>query len=170
MMSRPITISFTPNQRDYSKVLRLFLWQRILTRVSIAVLALAFVLICYVVITRGTNPSFFELVWLFLPPLFVAYIFWFQPNRMASQAVLNEQLVTEATWQVSEGGVVISSRFGSTEMEWDNLSKLAITKEYYLLLSKVNKNAFRFLPLRAFSSPQEKEEFLQLVGNHIPVR
>jgi hypothetical protein len=79
-------------------------------------------------------------------------------------------LVTEATWQVSEGGVVISSRFGSTEMEWDNLSKLVITKEYYLLLSKVNKNAFRFLPLRAFSSPPEKEEFLQLVGNHIPVQ
>jgi hypothetical protein len=168
-MSRPITIRFTPNQRDYSKVLRLFLWQRTLTRVSMAVLAFAFGLICYVVITRGTTPNFFELVWLLLPPFFAAYIFWLQPNRMANQAVLNEQLVSKATWQVSDSGVVISSYYGSTEMEWDNLSKLVVTKEYYLLLSKVNKNAFRFLPMRAFNSPQEKEEFLQLVGNHISV-
>jgi hypothetical protein len=169
-MNQSINISFTPNQKDYSNVLRLFLWQRTLTRVSMAVLALAFGLICYVVITRGTTPTFFELIWLFLPPLFAAYIFWFQPNRMASQAVLNEQLVTEANWQVSDSGVKISSHFGSTEMEWENLSKLVVTKEYFLLLSKVNKNAFRFLPLRAFNSPQEKEALLQLVAKYIPVR
>jgi hypothetical protein len=169
-MSQSIKISFTPNKRDYASVLRLFLWQRTLTRVSLAVLAIAFALICYVVITRGNIPSFFELIWLLLPPLFVAYIFWFQPSRMASQAVLNEQLVTEATWQVSDSGVEISSHYGTTEMEWENLSKLVVTKEYYLLLSKVNKNAFRFLPLRAFNSPQEKEDFLQLVSRNIPVR
>ena len=169
-MSQSIKISFTPNKRDYASVLRLFLWQRTLTRVSLAVLAIAFALICYVVITRGNIPSFFELIWLLLPPLFVAYIFWFQPSRMASQAVLNEQLVTEASWQVSDSGVEISSHFGTTEMEWENLSKLVVTKEYYLLLSKVNKNAFRFLPLRAFNSPQEKEGFLQLVSRNIPVR
>ena len=89
---------------------------------------------------------------------------------MASQAVLNEQLVSDATWQVNDSGIEISSHFGTTEMEWENLSKLVVTKEYYLLLSKVNKNAFRFLPIRAFNSPQEKEEFLQLVSRNIPVR
>ena len=169
-MSQSIKVSFTPNKRDYARVLRLFLLQRTLTRVSLIVLAIAFALICYVVITRGNIPSFFELIWLLLPPLFVAYIFWFQPNRMASQAVLNEQLVSDATWQVNDSGIEISSHFGTTEMEWENLSKLVVTKEYYLLLSKVNKNAFRFLPIRAFNSPQEKEEFLQLVSRNIPVR
>jgi hypothetical protein len=168
-MSQPINLSFTPNQKDYARVLRLFLWQRTLTRVSLVVLAIAFGLICYVVITRGTPPTFFELVWLLLPPLFVAYIFYMQPNRMASQAVLNEQLITEATWRVNEVGVEISSRFGTTSLEWETLSKLVITKEYYLLLSKINKNAFRFLPLRAFHSPQERQEFLNLVGKFIPV-
>jgi hypothetical protein len=168
-MSPSMNISFTPNKKDYARVLRLFLWHRTLTRVSLVVLAVAFGLICYAVITRGSIPSFFELVWLLLPPLFVGYIFYLQPNRMASQAVLNEQLVTEATWQVSDSGVEITSRFGSSLMGWETLSKLVITKEYYLLLSKVNRNAFRFLPLRAFSSPQEQAEFLKLVGKYIPV-
>jgi hypothetical protein len=170
MMSQSMNIRFTPNQKDYARVLRLFLWQRMLTRVSLVVLAVAFGLICFVVISRGSAPTFFELVWLLLPPLFIAYIFYLQPNRMASQAVLNEQLITEATWQVSDSGVEISSRFGSSQMEWETLSKLVITQDYYLLLSKVNKNAFRFLPLRAFSSPQEQAEFLNLVGKYIPVR
>lgn len=168
-MSQMISVNFTPIEKDYSRVLRLFLWQRILTRVSIVVLAFAFGMICYVVIARGSLPTFFEFVWLLLPPLFVVYIFYFQPRRMASRAVLNEQLVTEATWRVNESGVEISSRFGSTHLEWETLNKLVITKDYFLLLSKVNKNAFRFLPVRAFSSAQQREDFLQLVREYLTV-
>lgn len=167
-MMQPVTLRFTPTQLDYVKVLRLFFIQRTSTRISLGFLAVAFGLICYGVIARGGTLSIFELLWLLLPPLFVAYVFFVQPSRMASQAVQNEQLVTEATWQVGEDGVEISSFFGSTHMDWNTLQKLVTTKEYFLLLSKVNKNAFRFLPLRAFSSPQEKEQFLALVRKYLP--
>ena len=167
-MTTPVILHFTPNQQDYAKVLRLFFIQRTSTRISLGFLAVAFVLICYGVIARGVSPSIFELIWLLLPPLFVAYVFFGQPARMAKQAVQNEQLVTEATWQVGEAGVEISSRFGSMLMGWDTLKRMVTTKEYYLLLSKVNKNAFRFLPQRAFSSPDDKERFLALVRQHLP--
>lgn len=167
-MKDAITLHFTPNQQDYTKVLRLFFIQRTSTRISLGFLAVAFALICYGVISRGVSPSVFEVVWLLLPPLFVAYVFFVQPSRMARHAAQNEQLVTEATWQVGDEGVEISSCFGSTLMAWDSLQKLVTTSEYYLLLSKVNKNAFRFLPQRAFGSPQEKEQFLDLVRQHLP--
>jgi hypothetical protein len=169
-MSTPVTICFTPNKQDYIKVLRLFFITRTSTRVSLGFLAIAFGLICYTVASQATPPTIFELVWLLLPPLFVSYVLFLQPSRMASQAVKNEQLVSEATWEVSDNGVEISSRFGSTHMDWANLQKLVSTKEYYLLLSKVNKNAFRFLPLRAFSTTQDKERFLAVVRNYLPVK
>ena len=169
-MSLPFVVRFTPNEQDYTKVLRLFFIKRTSTQVSLGVLAVAFALICFTVASQGTSPSIFQLVWLLLPPLFVAYIFFLQPSRMARQAVKNEQLVTEATWEVSDNGVDISSRFGSTHMDWDSLQRLVMTKEYYLLLSKVNKNAFRFLPQRVFTTASEKERFLGLVGNHLPIK
>ena len=169
-MSAPVILHFTPNKQDYSKVLRLFFIMRTNTRVSLGFLAVAFGLICYTVASQKTTPTVFELVWLLLPPLFVAYVLFIQPSRMASQAIKNEQLVTVATWEVTDNGVEISSRFGSTHMDWTTLQKLVTTKEYYLLLSKVNKNAFRFLPLRAFTSAQEKEQFLALVRNFLPVK
>jgi hypothetical protein len=168
-MSQSVTLRFTPNKQDYARVLRLFFWQRTSTRISLVFLAVAFLLIFYVVASQGTPLTIFELIWLFLPPMFVIFVFFIQPSRMASQAILNEQLVTEATWEVSDRGVEISSRFGSTHMDWDSLNKLVTTKEYYLLLSKINKNAFRFLPHRAITSPQEQDVFLELVRKYLPI-
>lgn len=168
-MSQSVTLRFTPNQQDYARVLRLFFWQRTGTRVSLIFLAVAFGLICYVVASQDSPLTIFELIWLLLPPLFVIFVFLIQPSCMAIRAVQNERLVAEATWEVSDAGVEISSRFGSTLMAWESLHKLVTTKEYYLLLSKINKNAFRFLPRRSFTSSQEQDVFLELVGKYLPI-
>jgi hypothetical protein len=166
-MSQSVTLRFTPNQHDYAKVLRIFFWQRTGTKVSLVFLAIAFGLICYVIASQGSPPTIFELIWLLLPPFFAIFVFFIQPSRMANRAVQNERLVTEATWEVSAAGVQISSRFDSTHLDWESLNKLVTTSDYYLLLSKINKNAFRFLPRRVFNSPQEQDLFLQLVADHL---
>jgi len=137
------------------------------TKISLGFLAIAFGLILYVILSQGTPPTIVELVWLLLPPFFVIFVFFIQPARLANQAVKNEQLTTETTWEVSDSGVQISSRFGSALMEWDSLRALLTTKDYYLLLRKSNKNIFRFLPRRAFISTQEEEQFLQLVREYL---
>jgi hypothetical protein len=169
-MSQSLTLRYTPNQQDYAKVLRLFFLQRTGTRISLAFLVIAFGLILFAILSKGSPPTVFELIWLLLPPLFVLFVFFIQPSRIAAQAARNEQLITEATWEVSDEGVQISSSFGSTHLDWDALNKLVTTQEYYLLLLKTNKNAFRFLPRRAFASPQEQDQFLELVANHLSSR
>jgi hypothetical protein len=166
-MSQSVTVRYTPTQQDYAQVLRLFFWQRTGTRVSLGFLVLAFGLVLFAIATQGSAPSIFQLIWLLFPPLFVAFLFFIQPSRMASQAIRNEQLITEATWEVSETGVQISSRFGSTNLEWESLNRLLTTRNYYLLLMKTNKNAFRFLPRRAFTSPQEQDLFHDLMTTHL---
>ena len=167
-MDPKITVRYIPVQQDYANVLRLFFLKRTGTRISLAFLVIAFVLIIFALIQKGSTPTIFELIWLLLPPLFVIFVIIIQPNRIARQAAKNEQLVTETTWIVSDEGVQISSQFGSTHLGWDALNRLAITKEYYLLLFKDNKTAFRFLPRRAFTSPDQEDMFLKLVAEHLP--
>jgi Ca2+/Na+ antiporter len=166
-MTQSLTIKYTPTQQDYAKVLRLFFLQRTGTRISLAFLVIAFCLIVLAILSKGSPPTIFELVWLLLPPLFLVFIFLVQPSRVAQLAAKNEQLISEATWEVSDEGVQISSSFGSTHLGWEALNKLVTTREYYLLLLKGNKNAFRFIPIRAFTTQQEKDQFLELMANHL---
>jgi hypothetical protein len=166
-MSQTLTLRYIPNQQDYANVLRLFFFQRTGTRISLVLLVIAFVLVIFAILSKGTPPTVFELIWLLLPPLFVMFAFFVQPSRIARQAGKNEQLIAEATWEISDEGVQVSSSFGSTHLEWVALNKLVTTREYYLLLFKNNKNAFRFLPRRAFTSPEEQDQFLTLVANHL---
>jgi hypothetical protein len=167
-MSQILTLRFTPTQQDYAHVLRLFYLQRTGTRISLALLVIAFGLTIFAIIAQGFPPSAFKLIWLLLPPLFVIFAFFVQPSRIARQAIGNEQLSCEAKWEVSDEGVQISSQFSSTHLDWELLNKLVTTREYYLLLIKTNKGAFRFLPRRAFTSPEEQDQFLELVAHHLP--
>jgi hypothetical protein len=169
-MNQTLTLRYTPNQQDYAKVLRLFFLQRTGTRISLAVMLIAFGLITFAIIAKGSPPSIFELIWLLLPPLFVVFTFFVQPSRIAKQAAENEQLTCEATWELSNDGVQISSEFNSTHLDWEALNKLVTTREYYLLLIRANKATFRFLPRRTFTSTQEQDQFLELVRNHLPKR
>ncbi len=166
-MVQPIKVSYTPTQEDFAKVLRLFFIRRISTIISLAVMAVAFGMIIYYVISKGTTPSLFELVWLLLPPLFVVYIIFIQPSRSANRVAQNEQLLAESTWEVNQSGLTISDRFGSTSMGWDILIKIVDTQEYYLLYNKVNRNTFRFIPKRAFSSTNEQDSFLAYIKSHL---
>ncbi len=166
-MGQSLTLRYTPNVKDYATVLRLFNLRRISMKVSLIFLAIAFGLILFVILTKGSPLTALELIWLLFPPLFVIFTFYLQPIRIAQKAVQNDQLVAEATWEVSDAGVQILSRYGSTNLGWETLKKLVQTRDYYLLLSKENKNSFRFLPRRAFTSPQEEESFLQLVNQNI---
>lgn len=166
-MGLPLTLHYTPSQKDYATVLRLFNWRRTSTKVSLVFLTLVFGLVLFAILSNGLPLTALELIWLLFPPLFMIFTFYLQPISIARKAVQNEQLVAEATWEVSDAGVKILSRYGSIDLGWDTFKKLVETRDYYLLLSKKNRNAFRFLPRRAFTSPQEDELFLQLVNRNI---
>jgi fatty acid desaturase len=128
-MSQTLTLRYTPIEKDYAKVLRLFFLQRTGTRVSLALLVIAFGFIIFAITANGMPPTIYELIWLLLPPLFVVFVFYFQPARVARQASENEQLISETTWEVNDDGVQISSRFGSTHLGWDAMKKLVTTRE-----------------------------------------
>jgi len=94
---------------------------------------------------KGPPLTLFELLWLLFPPLFVIFSFYLQPLQITKKAAHSEQLMSGATWEVSKSGIQITSSSGSNFLDWESLSKLVITKDYYLLASK-NK-----ITLSAFS-------------------
>jgi YcxB-like protein len=166
-MAQSVTVKYTPTQQDYAQVLRLIMLRSIVNQILIGFLVLGFVFILFNLVTQATPISIFALIWLLLPPLFIIYIIFFQPNRMAKQYMNNEQLATEYTWEVNDSGVKISTSFGSNQLEWDSLSRLLPTKDYYLLYIKKSRYAPRFLPRRAFTSAEEQDAFLQMMTSHL---
>lgn len=151
-------------------MLRLFFLQRTGAKISLAILAISFCLILYVILSQNTTPTIFELLWLLLPPIFVIFAFIIQPAQLARRAMRHEQLAAETTWELDDAGVRISNRYGTSLIAWSTLSRMLITRGYYLLLGKANKNTFRFLPRRAFRSPKEEAVFVDMVTKYLPGR
>ena len=166
-MAQSITLKYTPTQQDYAQVLRLIMLRSIVNQILMGFLAVGFVFIIFNIVSQATPITFITLIWLLLPPLFIIYIIFIQPNRMAKQYMANEQLAAEYTWEVGDAGVQISTSFGSTQLEWDTLSRLVTTKDYYLLYVKKSRYAPRFLPRRSFTSEQDQNTFLQLITSHL---
>jgi hypothetical protein len=166
-MSQSLTLKYIPEQNDYIQVLRIFFLRQTGIRISLGFLVVAFGIILFTVATQSSPVTIFEIVWLLLPPLFVLYILYFQPRSMARRAMGNEQLAAETTWEVNDESVQISSTYGSSQLTWDKLTRLIISKQYYLLVFKTEKNFFRFLPRRAFTSSGEEDQFLGLVNSHL---
>jgi hypothetical protein len=166
-MSQAVTFKFTPDQNDYAKALRIFFLRQTGIRISLVFLVVAFGIILYTVLWQTTPVSILQIVWLLLPPIFVVYTLYYQPRNMAKRAMANEQLAAESTWEVGEDGVDMSTSFGSIHFSWEDIKKLITSQEYYLVLFKTDKNFFRFIPRRAFTTTQDQEQFLQLMTSHL---
>ncbi len=166
-MTQSVSLKFTPNQQDFAKTIRQFMMKRTSNRISLSFLVVAFGIVVFSISTKVTPITIFELIWLLFPPLFIIYILVIQPSRMAKQAMENEHLAADTTWEVNETGVQISTSLDSSLFEWEKLSRLVTSIDYYLLLFKTNKNTFRFLPRRSFTSTEDEDTFLQLITSHL---
>ncbi len=165
-MAQSVSIKFTPTQQDYARVLRLFLVRNTINRLMLGFLVVAFGFVVFNMLAQSTPVTFFEIIWLLFPPLFIIYILVVQPNRMGKQYMADEKMAAETTWEVNEAGVQMSTSFNSTLFEWEILSKLVTYPDYYLLTFK-KKNTFRFLPRRSFTSTEDHDAFLQLMTSHL---
>ncbi len=166
-MDPTLTLRYTPQKNDYAQVLRIYFLQQTGSRIALGFLVVAFGVVLYSVATSGRPLTIFDLVWLLLPPVFVGYILFIQPRNMANQAMANEQLAAETTWEMGDEGIDISTSFGSAHTAWDDFSRMYEHKEYILLVLKGKKRAFRFIPRRAFASPQDQDRFFELVQAHL---
>jgi hypothetical protein len=166
-MTQSVTVKYTPTQQDYARVLRLFLVRNTVNRIMLGFLVVAFGFVVFNMLAQTTPVTPFEIIWLLFPPLFIIYILVVQPNRMGKQYMADEKMAAERTWEVSDANVQITTSFKPELFEWDMFSKLVTYQDYYLLMFKKNKNNFRFLPRRSFTSPEEQDAFLQLMSSHL---
>lgn len=167
-MNQSVTVHYTPTKKDYTHVLRLFIFHFTGTRISVVFLVVAFGLIIFSLASKAVAPSVFEIIWVLLPPLIAVFMFIIQPSRYATQAMADKHLAAETTWDVSSSGVEICTQYDSTRLEWSSLDKLLTYKDYYLLLMKTHRNVPLFLPRRAFNNGEQQKLFLHLMASHLP--
>ena len=111
------------------------------------------------------------MLWLIVvvAPLFAAFaVFIWQPYRMKRQAEKEEQLRSEMIWEVDDTQVVITTSLAAAKMDWQVFRQVIETKTDFLLCMAASKHMVRFVPKRAFESPEQEEAFRALVRSKLP--
>src|SRR6476659_7974665 len=107
-MTEPITITFTPNERDYSTTLQAFSFKRKQTWVILGIWALT-TLYFVKMIFEGfwRDPS---IGWVFLlgSLVFIA-TFLFTPFKTAKQISSNKAFTSPITWQVDANQIIVKN-------------------------------------------------------------
>ena len=167
-MAQSVTLKYTPTQQDYAQVLRLIMLRSTVNQILMGFLVLGFVFILFNMVIAGHTNHPLTLIWLLLPPLFIIYIIFYSTQSYGK--TVYERM---NSWQQNVPGkwVMLVCKFppalARLNYEWDKLSKLVTTKDYYLLYVKKSRYAPRFLPRRSFTSAEEQDTFLQLMTSHL---
>jgi hypothetical protein len=100
--------------------------------------------------------------------LVVVYLMFFHPIVSSLRIDRNERLRSPVQFQVTEESITIKDSFVESKVDWGSFRKVIETRNYFLLVLTVNKNAFQILPKRAFSSAPDENTFRELLHAKIP--
>ncbi len=161
-----ITFGFTPRKADYVKsfwAMQMSQWG-LWVLLLIPILWISFVTILYVrgLLVTGaqysstmTLPTVFAVIFL----LAVVYIMFIHPILSSLRIDREERLRSPVQYQVTDEGITIKNSFVESKVDWGSFRKVIETRNYFLLVHTVNKNAFQILPKRAFANLTEENAF-----------
>jgi hypothetical protein len=165
-----MTFGFTPRKADYIKsywAMQMSSWVG-WALVMIPILWIGFITILYVrgLLLSGaqyssalTLPTVFAAVFV----LVVIYSMFVHPVVISLRMDREERMRSPVQFQVTEETVTIQNSFVESKVDWGTFRKVIDTKNYYLLVHTVNKNAFQILPKRAFTNAEEENTFRNLL-------
>jgi len=162
-MTEPITITYTPNAKDYSSTLRAFAYdrKRIWSTVVISMIALA--VAERALYARDLGDSFVPGVIVLV--VFVVGLMWIlsAPTRIENQARKNPAFTSPVTWQIDSTNVMVASNGNETKFSWATFSKVTDLSDYYFFIYEANPRAFLFIPKRSFVDSSQEREFRDLL-------
>jgi hypothetical protein len=177
-MMEPITFKCTPTKEDYVQVIRAFhLSSRSKVRSSILFLLLAIVYLSFVPYflplaggaRSGTAwyPVLFPLLCISFFLLTPAYWFFIGPYLTGRKVQKHERLREEMTYYLDDHEVRIIGEKSELKLDWGAYRNTIEVKHHYLLVHRVNKQMFQFIPRRAFESEEQEAAFRRLVEQHL---
>ncbi len=172
-----ITIRFTPTTSDYLRVAWHLSLKRLGLRALIPVLFGGVAYICVMVSnsTGGnsqTEPALvpaatYTLFLAAVASLILIAIFGVVPLLLVWRVSRQELLRSETTYQFSDEGIFAKDGDSELKQDWKYYQGVLATKGHYILRSAVNKNIGRFVPRRAFESPEQETAFRDLLKSKL---
>jgi hypothetical protein len=160
-MAEPITFSFTPEKSDYTRTMRSFMLNNIQMLYVIGICIVLFIIGIFALFVPAHINRWAAILIVFLP--WMLYSIFISPVHTWNKVTRDERLSAETEWQVDEQRIITKNKFAETSVEWSTYSQVYETKEHYLLIFSANKNMFQFIPMRAFTSPEQVVEFRKLL-------
>jgi YcxB-like protein len=171
----PITLRFTPTGSDYARVT----WRLSLRGMNLILMILAAPLILVLALLIGTSVVLFILqgrsssgnslqsLICVVPVFFMILISGGSPAIRALftayQVHRNPRLRSETTYTFSDENIIVKDSYSELKQDWSNYQKVIDSKEYYILVLTLSKRAGRFVPRRAFESPDQEAAFRDLL-------
>lgn len=165
-MTDSMIFTFTPNRSDYIRTMRIFSARN---RSVNTILITVVVIILLIIISISMLDTFpvGGIVFLGLLFFYLTAMFFLNPASVADKAANDERLCCETLWDVSEDKVTVRNKFAETSCDWGTFGEVYESNEYFMLAYKVNKYMFQFIPKRAFTSPEQLEQFHKLLEEKI---
>ncbi len=167
-MTETIRFRFTPEGKDYSRVMRAHSLRTRAVWLSLAAMMAILVVFLW---TSTYRLQGCLLLWLIVvvAPLFAAFtVFIWQPYRIRRQVEREEKLRSEATWEVDDSQILITTSLAETKLSWDAFRQVIETRTDFLLCHATSKHMVQFVPKRAFESAEQEEAFRALARSKLP--
>ncbi len=163
-------VEFFANKQDWRhEMLAYKLSSHQLANLMLADLAPLVVLLAIVEVrnTMRINPFVLSLLFSAMGAL-LAYSYFAEPIRIANRRSQNEAQHAQVLLEISEEGVQIKNADMDIKYLWHYFNRAVITEDFYFLVYTGNRDAYYFIPRRAFASEAEERSFRAILETHLP--
>ncbi len=168
MDAAPLTFRFTPTKEDYIRTVQAFNMRLKSMWFVLIIAGIMFIAgAANLIMTWQQGLSFPYILLTVIFPFFLLFLVFGNSFMIGRQVGRNERFTTEVTWELSAEEVALRTRFAEAKMDWGSFAEFLETKSYFLVVYSANKRQFQFVPKRAFASPEQEQEFRDLLGQHI---
>ena len=167
-----LTFTYVPTREDYLKSFRTIylrswpIWSVVIILIITQVVCIGSALIRdEISFESGVLLPFAIFVFLAFYLIFALVI---HPLRLANKVEKDERLSSPVHYEVSDEQIIFGNQFAETKLDWGSFQKVVESRDHFLLLYTVNKNAFQIIPKRAFAAPEDEQAFRDLLKAKIP--
>jgi hypothetical protein len=166
----PIQLHFTPTTGDIVRSSQRLQLESFKQPGAVgSILLLLGVVSCVIagaIINPGPN-SFLTTVIAVVSVLVIVVIFWASPYGVARRLGKQMEAGGDVTYEFSDDHFLAKDSTGELKQQWSVYHSVIVTEDFYILIFTLNKIGGRFVPRRAFESPEQEAAFRELLARKL---
>ncbi|MDF1521027.1 MAG: YcxB family protein [Brevefilum sp.] len=167
MANYPLSVSYTPEAKDYVRASRALAKKTtsFIIMAALLVLAMLGALVVLLVPSLGDqNWKNIALILLIVGIFYIVYYFAVIPWQLTRAYKKNEHLKVERTLIFTNDNIQVKVGEDGTILNWDQFQRVLDAKDFYLMVFKDRQKLYFFIPDRAFNEEVTKEAFVDLMN------